>query len=64
MAEALWKSGNTQTPVSQMATPHIRNAIAKVERELADPSTGDRDAKQSILESLKVEFSTRSDATA
>ncbi len=61
MAEALWKSGNTATPITKMATPHVRNAIAKVERELADPTTGDRQAKQEILESLRVEYGTRTD---
>jgi hypothetical protein len=62
VAEAVWKSGTTETPVSKMATPHIKNAISKVERELGETSVTDATAKQSILESLKAEYATRSDA--
>ena len=62
MAEAVWKSGNTQTPLSQMATPHVRNAINLVERELKEVTVTDRVGKETILAALKVEYSTRTDA--
>lgn len=60
----IWKSKKGDVAISDMATPHIRNSINKVERELTDPSTSNREVLESVLTSLKQEYSTRSDATA
>ena len=63
MAEAIWKSGNTTTPVSQLNTFHLKNAISKVERELNEATVEtDRAGKETILAALKVEAATRTDA--
>lgn len=62
MAEAIWKSGNTTTPVSQLNTFHLKNAISKVERELNEATVADRTGKETILAALKTEAATRTDA--
>jgi hypothetical protein len=59
---AIWKSATKQTPVTELVTPYLKNCIAKVERELADPAVTDRAGKTAILEALRAEFATRTDA--
>lgn len=61
---AVWKSSTKGSlPVTEMATPHIANAISKVRAELAESTVTDRTGKESILSALETEYSTRSDAT-
>lgn len=63
MAEvAMWKSGTKSTPVSELVTPYLKNCIAKVERELSETTVTDRTGKTAILEALRTEFATRTDA--
>jgi len=62
VAEAIWKSATKgDTPVSQMNTVHIKNAINTVERELTESTVSDRSGKETILAALRTEFATRSD---
>ncbi len=56
-----WNGKKGPIAPSKMATPHIENAIRKVEGELAQ---GFDAAKDKILSILRVEHSTRSDKTA
>ena len=59
----IWKSKKGDVSITEMATPHIANSIAKVEKELNESTVTDRAGKESILAALKTEFDARPQET-
>lgn len=54
----VWKSSTKgDIALSEMATPHLSNAINKVRNEIAEGDT----SKQELLTNLETEYSTRTD---
>lgn len=47
--------------VSNMVTPHLANALAKVRNELTEATVADRSSKEALLAVLEAEYATRDD---
>lgn len=54
----VWKSAKKgEIALTEMATPHLSNAINKVRAEIAEGDT----SKQELLTNLETEYSSRTD---